>query len=58
MENIVSLTVFAIGLAFLTCFPAGAIATAVVAGAALFGLTLATVSGAVLGLASLPVDND
>ena len=50
MENLVSMTVFAIGLAILTSFPAGAVATALVAGTVLLGLTVTVLSGAMLGL--------
>jgi hypothetical protein len=58
MENLLSLTIFAIGLAALTSFPAGAAAAAVAAAVAVLALTLTMVSGAVLGLARLPIERD
>ena len=58
METLVSLTTFAIGLALVTSFPAGAIATALVAVSVVLALTLTSLSGAMLGLAHAPSDRD
>ena len=58
METLVSLTIFAIGLALVTSFPVGAVATTLVAGTVVLALTLTILSGAVLGLAHAPSDRD
>lgn len=58
MESLISVTVFAIGLALLTMFPAGAMLSGAVIGTILLALTLTMVSGAVLGLVRLPADHD
>ena len=58
MKALVSLTVFAIGLAVLTSYPAGAAVTGVAIAAALLFVSLATLSGAALGLVRLPADHD
>src|SRR5437763_806675 len=58
MQSLTSFTVFAIGLALLSSFPQGAVATAAVMGVLLLGVTLTMFSGAVLGLIRLPVEHD